>query len=189
MSESDAPDRPSPAAGVLGKTEILSYIGEVADELGVRGLTGSLVVVGGSYMALRDLRESPMDVDSVTRLAQDFRAVVRTIADRHGLRSDWLNDSAAGFTPAGLRVEDCEVLYEHKHLTLLGPPSTQVILMKLLAGRTADHDDMVALWPSCRFVNAQSAVDAYYVAYPFEEHDPYLVDYVQQIADLAAATE
>ncbi|MDX6251759.1 MAG: hypothetical protein QOF10_5119 [Kribbellaceae bacterium] len=107
MSESDAPDRPSPAAGVLGKTEILSYIGEVADELGVRGLTGSLVVVGGSYMA----------------------------------------------------------------------------------GRTADHDDMVALWPSCRFVDAQSAVDAYYVAYPFEEHDPYLVDYVQQIADLAAATE
>ncbi len=57
--------------------------------------------------------------------------------------------------------------------------------MKLLAARAPDHDDMIALWPRCGFTDAQSAVDAFYLAYPFEEHDPYLVDYVQQIADQA----
>jgi len=44
---------------------------------------------------------------------------------------------------------------------------------------------MIALWPRCGFTDAQAAVDAFYLAYPFEEHDPYLVDYVQQIADQA----
>jgi hypothetical protein len=58
--------------------------------------------------------------------------------------------------------------------------------MKLLAGRAPDHDDMTVLWPASGFSDAQAAVDAYYLAYPFEEHDPYLVDYVQQIADQSA---
>jgi hypothetical protein len=57
--------------------------------------------------------------------------------------------------------------------------------MKLLAGRTPDHDDMIVLWPRCGFPSAKAAVDAYYAGYPFEEHDPHLVDYVQQVADQA----
>jgi hypothetical protein len=60
-----------------------------------------------------------------------------------------------------------------------------VFLMKLLAARARDHDDMITLWPHGEFADAQAAVDAFYAAYPFEERDPYLVDYVQQIADLS----
>lgn len=171
---------------MLGKSEILAYLGEVADELAIRRLSVSLVVVGGSYLALHDLRESTMDVDSITRLEDELAAVIRLIADRHDLRRDWLNDSAAPFAPSGLRVEDCEVLFQHEHLTVSGPPPGQVFLMKLLAGRAPDHDDMVALWGLCDFASAQAAVDAYYLAYPFEEPDSYLVDYVQQIVDLAS---
>ena len=68
--------------------------------------------------------------------------------------------------------------------TVLGPPPDQVFLMKLLAGRAPDHDDMVALWPRCGFDDAHAAVEAYYAAYPFEEHDQHLVGYIQQIAEL-----
>ena len=92
MSEPVPPGGPS--AGVLSKTEILGYIGEVAEELAIRERFASLVMVGGSYLALHDLRESTMDVDSVTRLGDEDTAVIRTIADRHGLRTDWLNDNA-----------------------------------------------------------------------------------------------
>lgn len=185
MSESAPPF--DPASGVLGKAQILAYLGEVGDELGRRRLSARLVVVGGSYLALHDLRESTMDVDSLTRLEDEVAAVIRVVADRHDLRPDWLNDSAAPFAPSGLRVEDCQILYQHKDLTVLGPLPSQVFLMKLLAGRAPDHDDMVALWELCDFRSAQAAVDAYHLAYPFEEPDPYLVDYVQQIADLARA--
>jgi hypothetical protein len=177
--------RPEPGKVVLGRTEILSHLTEVGDELARRNLSCRLVVVGGSYLALHDLRESTADVDSLTTLTEDVKAVVREVGERHGLRATWLNDSASMFTPAGLQLDDCELLYDHSHLKILGPPPKQVFLMKLLAGRAPDHDDMTVLWPRCGFADAQAAVDAYYLAYPFEEHDPHLVDYVQQIADLA----
>jgi len=128
VSGPGSPDRPVPPSGVLSKTEILTHIGEVADELATCGVASTLVVVGGSYMALHDLRESTADVDSLTRLTGELQAAVRAVADRHGLRIDWLNDKAAMFAPTGLRVDDCELLYEHAHLTVLGPqvnrPST-----------------------------------------------------------------
>lgn len=47
---------------------------------------------------------------------------------------------------------------------------------------------MMALWPSCGFDSAEETAAAYYAAYPHEEYDPYLVAYVQQIADLAEET-
>lgn len=139
-------------------------------------------------MALHDLRESTVDVDSLTRLTEELSDIVHRVGDRHGLRDNWLNDSAATFAPAGLDLEECDLLFGHSHLTILGPPAEQVFLMKLLASRAPDHDDMTVLWPRCGFAEPQAAVDAYYAAYPFEEHDPHLVDYVQQIAELAGGT-
>jgi hypothetical protein len=176
---------PQPGPTVLGKTQILNHLGEVAGELSDKNVACRLIVVGGSYLALHDLRESTADVDSLTTLTEELKAVVRKVGERHGLRADWLNDAATMFAPAGLNPDKCEVLYEHTHLTILGPPPEQIFLMKLLAGRAPDHDDMTVLWPRCGFPDAQAAVDAYYLAYPFEEHDAHLVGYVQQIADQA----
>ncbi|MFG1911555.1 DUF6036 family nucleotidyltransferase [Kribbella sp. NPDC048928] len=181
MSSSGEPVGPA----VLGKAEIVAHLGELADELARRDLVCRLVVVGGSYLALHDLRESTADIDSLTKLTTEVQVVVRQIADRHGLRSDWINDSAVPFTPTGLELDECEVLYGHSNLTVLGPSPDQVFLMKLLAGRAPDHEDMIVLWPRCRFGSAQAAVGAYHSAYPFQEHDPHLVEYVQQIADQA----
>jgi len=75
------------------------------------------------------------------------------------------------FAPVGLDLGACELLFEHEHLAVLGPSPGQVFLMKLLAGRAPDHDDMVALWPRCGFSDAQATVEAYCAAYPFEEHE------------------
>jgi len=181
VNQSD-PTLPPP---ILSKDDIVNHLHEVSDELARRDTHCTIVVVGGSYLALHDLRESTADVDSLTRLSEVTKSVVRQVAERHGLRPDWLNDSAAMFAPAGLRADDCDVEYQSSHLTVLAPPPELVFLMKLLAARAPDHDDMIALWPRCGFTDAQAAVDAFYLAYPFEEHDPYLVDYVQQIADQA----
>ncbi|NEA36263.1 hypothetical protein [Streptomyces sp. SID13031] len=49
MTDPGQPQYPVP--GTLGKIEILDYLSEVADELGHRGLSARLVVVGGgSYL-------------------------------------------------------------------------------------------------------------------------------------------
>ena len=44
---------PQPGPTVLGKTEILNHLGEVADELAAKNLACRLIVVGGSYLALQ----------------------------------------------------------------------------------------------------------------------------------------
>ena len=58
-----------------------------------------------------------------------------------------------------------------------------VFLMKIAASRTATSDraDAVALWSLCTFPSPQAAVDRFYEAYPHEEFDPFLVDYVSEI--------
>jgi hypothetical protein len=114
----EAADRPVPGSGVLGKAEILRHLRDVADELATRDVHAVMVVAGSSYLALHGLREATAEVDSLTRLGGDLQVAVRAVAGRRGLRVDWVNDKAAMFAAPGLQVEDCEVLYEHTHLTV-----------------------------------------------------------------------
>ena len=71
-------------------------------------------------------------------------------------------------------------------LRVLGAPLDQAFLMKLPATRvrSADVDDMVALWPRTGFASGAQAVALYYEAYPLAEQDPFLAAYV---ADLTGA--
>jgi len=100
----------------------------------------------------------------------------------------WLNDHARPFAPRTLREQDCDVLADLPALRVLGAPLDQVFLMKLHATRvrSADVEDMVALWPRTGFASAAQAVALYYEAYPLAEQDPFLAAYV---ADLTCAPE
>lgn len=168
--------------GVLDRGAILVLLNDVASRLEEGHSAVELVVVGGSFMALKGLRGSTADVDTITTVTEALRSAVQAVALQRNLRPDWLNDRAAGFAPVGLVAEECEVLFEHPRLIALGPPADYVFLMKLQAARAIDHDDMVALWPTCSFTSPEATVSAFDAAYPHEEHDPYLVDYVEEIA-------
>lgn len=132
-------------------------------------------------MAWHDLRASTRDVDSATRLDVALVDAVERVAARHRLAPKWLNDAAAGFRPATLVDDDCEVLVATDRLRVLGAPYDQVFLMKLNASRAADTDDLIALWPLCSFATPERAVDAFYEAYPHEERDPYLAESIRAI--------
>jgi hypothetical protein len=166
---------------VLGREGILQLLDEVASRLD-GDAQAILIVVGGSFMALKGLRSTTADVDTVTRLDEATKAVIETIASEHDLEPDWLNDRAAGFVPVGLDVAECDTLLDTEALLVLCPPHDFVFLMKLLANRPGDYDDMVALWPNCSFVTCEVAVQRFYAAYPHIEEDPYLTDYVAGIA-------
>lgn len=169
---------------MLSGDDILDLLGLVADRLeksvGVEPAT--LVVVGGSFMALHGLRAGTADVDTITRIDDRLRGVVEEVAAARDLRPDWLNDRAAAFAPLGLDIKSCTTLFERSSLVVLGPPADVVFLMKLFAARTVDYDDMVALWPSCSFGSADDAVGRFHAAYPHVERDPHLVAFVQGIA-------
>jgi hypothetical protein len=177
-------------SGVLDRGEIIDSLGEVAELLASwipdRDPT-VLVIVGGSYMALRGLRHATADVDTVTRLQVTVRDPVNVVARRRHLRPNWLNDYAQPFTPIGLRVDMCDVLFDHPHLRVLGPPPDCIFLMKLYAGRAPDFDDMVALWPLCTFASASEAAERFVAAYPQAPPDPDLIPYIAEISELATA--
>jgi hypothetical protein len=169
------------------KATIELTLAAVAARLETQGAEpGVLIIVGGSFMALHDLREATRDVDTVTRITAAIRDALDAVAAEHGFEADWLNDRAAMYLPQGLVEEACEVLIVHPRLRVLGPPPAYVFVMKLYAARgEVDHDDMVRLWPRCTFTTADEAVALYWAAYPHAPEDEDLAGYVEQIASEA----
>lgn len=165
----------------LDGEEIRRYLLEVASAMSVDGPQHRILVVGGALLAWHGLRDTTLDVDSVHRVDEELRQAVQLVAKRHGLAPQWLNDSAAGFVPATLKVEDCDVILDEPRLLVLGAPLRQVFLMKVFAGRERDQDDLVSLWPQLG-VTPEEVADEYWTAYPAAPADPFLADWIRQIA-------
>lgn len=161
---------------------IARYLHEVAERLQPQGRQHVVIVAGGSLLARHGLRDRTKDVDTVRPLDAELRAAAHAVAKEHDLPDDWLNDRAAGWAPQTLRVEDCDTLLDHPRLKALGLPLRLVFLMKLNALRDTDQEDLTRLWPLTGFTSAQEADEQFWLAYPFEEHDPYLVDLIERIA-------
>jgi hypothetical protein len=171
----------------LGWTEIetcLREVGEVLDEHGAGDRT--IVVVGGAFAAWHQIRDATTDVDTMGTIDEKLRVAAEIVGARHNLELGWLNDRARPWQPVGFDLSTCTTVLRHAKLTVVVPPTNIVFLMKLNAARgPTDRQDMVALWPACTFATPQAAVDAFYVAYPMELVDEYLIDYVTDIANQA----
>ena len=169
--------------GLLSGEHIRQLLGEVAEQL-APGRQATVLIVGGSLLAWHGLRQATEDVDTIMRLDAELKDAVRVVAARHGLAADWLNDHSAPWRPATLRVEDCDVLIEHPALLVLGAPLASIFLMKLNRSQPEDVSDMITLWPHVAdvFPTARTATEAYYEAFPNEEHDEYLATQVVDVA-------
>jgi len=173
------PDKP------LHASLISALLAEVADALPTDGVQLTIVIAGGSLLALHGLRQTTADVDSIKRLDEELRTATTSVAARHGLDPTWLNDRSAPFAPATLQEKDCSVLLQRGRLNVLGAPLSQVFLMKLYAARARDYDDLVTLWPRAGFRSPEEAAAALFAAFPHAPDDPHLADYVRAIAEAA----
>lgn len=169
---------------LLDAKRIREYLIEVADELALEGPPHDIVIVGGSLLALHGLRESTLDVDTITRLNAEVDRAARTVATRHGLTPTWLNDQAAAFTPWTWTVDDTELLLERGRLRVLGASFIDMVLMKIDAARVRsnDRDDLVKLWPHVT-ASPNQLLDLYRQAYPHSPHDEYLLPWLQEIEE------
>ena len=89
------------SASLFDRTTILTHLEELDSEL-VNLETGcvELLIVGGSYLALHELRSGTRDIDTARRLGDDAKRAVAVVADRHQLSRQWLNDESKAFLPA-----------------------------------------------------------------------------------------
>jgi hypothetical protein len=167
----------------LSWSEIEDYLVDVGAELERRGLTRSIVIVGGAYVASRGVRTSTTDVDTVDELDDDLRSAIAVVAERHGLEPDWLNDRARPWRPATFDPRTGTPLLLAGGLEVIAPPSDVIVLMKIAAGGRTPNDalDLRSLWPTTSFLDTEQAVAAFYAAYPHEEPDPHLADWIRSV--------
>jgi hypothetical protein len=149
-------------------------------------ITARLTVVGGSYMALLGLRDSTMDVDTITRLDDTLRRAVADVADEFDLDPTWLNDRALTFQPH-IELAIGPVLFEHPNLVIDGPTADFMFLMKLDRGEQRDRSDLIALWPRTTFGTPEAAALVHEAAYPHVLRDDYLAGYIAEIARVATS--
>jgi hypothetical protein len=64
----------------LNASEILACLGEVAEALPATGPRHTIVVVGGSLLALHGLRQTTLDVDTVWPIEEELREAVARVA-------------------------------------------------------------------------------------------------------------
>ena len=87
-------DRP----GLLSRDRIDHLLRALDAELGTRGATGELYLVGGAVMCLAfGTREATRDVDGAFRPTEVVRSAAEAVARREGVDADWLNDAVKGF--------------------------------------------------------------------------------------------
>ena len=163
--------------GDLIRRLIVEVADEVADTNAERRV---VIVVGGSLLALRGMRDATRDVDSIRPLDDELRRATHVIAERHGLAANWLNDHAAPWAPATMNIDDCEVVVERPGLRVLAAPLRDVFLMKLNRSSPQDLNDLRSLWPYVHdeFASAEEVIDAFHAAFPFEEPDEHLAEFI-----------
>jgi hypothetical protein len=163
-----------------------STLTDVAQELGPYGPQHTVVIVGGAHLALTGVRESTVDIDSITLLDDELKSAITSVALNRGIQLNWLNDDARGFTPATFELRECEVVFDSDRLRVLAAPMRQVFVMKLYRSNARDFEDMTAIWSRCNFDSPREVVELFYQAYPHAPDDEFLEDFVKQIADAAA---
>ena len=143
------------------------------------------MIVGGAFVAHHAIRRATTDVDVITALDDDTRQAATTVASRHGLEPDWLNDRARPWQPSTFDPRSCHTALVHGALEVLMPGVDDVILMKIAAGNRTPNDprDLRALWPRSSFTTPQAAADAFHKAYPLEDPDPHLADWIATVVD------
>ena len=146
----------------------------------------TIVVVGGSSLALMGLRESTSDVDVISKIDADFEIAIGYVSVAENLSLKWLNSSAGAFVPQDFDNSRCSLFANLSNLRILLIQPDDLFIMKLFASRGArDFVDLVALWPICSFENTAMAIKRYWTAYPAAYPDEFLEEFVKRIADLA----
>lgn len=112
-----------------------------------------LMVVGGVYMlfflrnraSTKDVNVVPLDFPDTTHPNKEtkaFRSAVNAVAKKYQLRRNWMNDVVAAFIPP---PGPLTLWRAYTHLHVYVPQADYMLVLKLLAGRQRDMEDIAAL--------------------------------------------
>lgn len=131
------------AAGLeLDAAWIKALLDQLDARLRTRGIAAELYVVGGAaVLAATGLRRVTRDVD-VAYLDPAVAHEARLLGEEEGLPADWLSSAAGAWAPSG---HHHELPAPGPGLTLRYATGEELLAMKMIALRTQDAPDIVAL--------------------------------------------
>ncbi len=176
----------------LNVDQLHALLQELSAGLQARGLHAQLFVVGGAAMALAyDRQRITRDVDALFAPAPEVREIAESLAERHGLEPDWLNDGAKGFMPAA--DERPRTVFESESLLVQVPSAEYLLAMKLYASRgERDLEDAAKLYNEAGYTKPQEGIELLARSYPasmlLAKHR-YVVEEVAQRAEVLRRCE
>lgn len=129
---------------------------ELGRRLSAKGVAGRLYVVGGAAMALEfDTRRTTRDIDAIFDPPSTIADEATSMATDLGLPPGWLSGAAAAFIP--LPDED-QVSLDVEGLQVAVSSPTNLLAMKMAAGRPQDITDLVVLFRHLKIRSPEQAV-------------------------------
>lgn len=151
----------------MESNEVEAYFRALDEELAKRRIQKPvrLAVVGGVYMmfflknraSTKDVDVIPLDFPDTTEpssATKVFRAAVNAVAKKYQIRRDWMNDVVAAFTQ---ELGALNLWLTYPNLEIYVPKAECILVLKLLAGRDKDEDDILAL---CEMLDIQTREQA-----------------------------
>ena len=160
----------------MQEKEIEAYLAELGQELQNLGVKRAvrILLIGGAFMLTQiGNRRTTDDIDILFEDGDDItaspryrtiRTAIKTIAIRHGLKGNWINDIMGDFLYDTKTVPEGTLWRSYGKLEIFLPPKEYILALKLLAGRQKDIEDIQALCDQLQIrtrEQAQRLVDLY----------------------------
>ena len=170
-------------ATLLSRADLIELLGLMAAEARQRDVHIEMFLVGGGAMALAyNTARMTGDLDGVfepKEVVYDIAAVV-ALQSRFELAPDWLNDGVKGFLPGP--DDEATVCYEEEGLSVRVGSPRYLFVLKAMASRESDVDDLRLLYRLSGFQSADQALDTVVAAYPGVKIKPAIQFTIEGIA-------
>ncbi len=161
--------------------QIKSCLYALDAELAAEGVTGEVCLYGGAVMCLvYHARPDTKDVDAIFEPSSVIRRAAARIAEREGLRPDWLNDAVKGFLGG---EHNRRILLELEHLKVFVPDADYMLAMKCLAARVdaMDRDDVKFLLKHLNIESPDRVFEIIRAYYPREQIKPATRFFIEEL--------
>lgn len=141
----------------LGVEDIRSLLEDLGRRLEAQGVHATVYIVSGAAMALEmNVRRVTADIDAIFHPEATVEAIAAEMATEHGLRHDWLNQSARAFVPGG---DASAIALDVPGIAVALASPEHLLAMKLAAFRPTDVPDLELLFRELDIGTAEHAAD------------------------------
>lgn len=150
------------ASVTLTRDDIVSGLAELVTHLHDAGVSARVQLVGGAAIALtiNADRVATRDVDGPLTPVVEVLAAAEKVALTRGWPTDWLNDEAVQFLPAGYgRQPEWTTIYQDSLVTIEAASAETLLAMKLHAAqrrRLREAEDLLVLLPTAGPIAAEN---------------------------------